>query len=328
MSGSSGQAPAGWYADANQPGTERWWDGQSWTDHVRPMGAPPPPPTAVYEPQATMGGLGAPGQAATPAPRRGSGCFGIASGVMVGIIAAVVILVGGCVALVAGGLNAANDELTSVTTSVQQTETEIDAENDADTTADSAPQDDASGGEEIDDVVSCDRKDAETIVLELVNNSPKTSSYILTIGFFDEAGTRLADESTFVNYLRPGERMIEEQFMFEEQGTSCEVLDAERFAAESIESELAEVSACEIGDSPDVLGSIQASVSATNATPETSDYSIDVAFVDADGVRRGIGSAYVESVRSGETAPTDIFTVLDYAEGYSCEVVAVTRNAS
>lgn len=247
---------------------------------------------------------------------------------MIGIIAAVVILVGGCVALVANALDTASDELVSVTTSVPQTDAVTDAENTADTTTDSAAQDEATGGEEIDDVVSCERKDSETIVLELVNNSPKTSSYILTIGFFDEAGTRLADESTFVNYLRPGERTIEEQFMFEEQGTSCEVLDAERFAAESIESELAEVSACEIGDSPDVLGSIQASVAATNGTPETSDYSIDVAFVDAEGVRRGTGSAYVESVRSGETAPTDIFTDLDYAEGYSCEVVAVTRNAS
>jgi hypothetical protein len=32
--------PAGWYPDpAGHPGTERWWDGLGWTDHLRP--APP-----------------------------------------------------------------------------------------------------------------------------------------------------------------------------------------------------------------------------------------------------------------------------------------------
>ncbi len=34
-------APAGWYAQPD--GTERWWDGQTWTVHNRPV---PPPPTA------------------------------------------------------------------------------------------------------------------------------------------------------------------------------------------------------------------------------------------------------------------------------------------
>jgi TM2 domain-containing membrane protein YozV len=34
-------APAGWYPQPD--GTERWWDGQAWTAHSRPV---PPPPTA------------------------------------------------------------------------------------------------------------------------------------------------------------------------------------------------------------------------------------------------------------------------------------------
>lgn len=37
-----------------------------------------------------------------PAKKKGSGCLGIASGVMFGIVAAVVLLAGGCIALVAG----------------------------------------------------------------------------------------------------------------------------------------------------------------------------------------------------------------------------------
>lgn len=39
-------APAGWYADPNLPGTERLWDGESWTDLTRSVAAPPPPPPA------------------------------------------------------------------------------------------------------------------------------------------------------------------------------------------------------------------------------------------------------------------------------------------
>jgi hypothetical protein len=40
------QTPAGWYP-AN--GVERWWDGNAWTDHTRPLaGAVPPPAAAPY----------------------------------------------------------------------------------------------------------------------------------------------------------------------------------------------------------------------------------------------------------------------------------------
>ncbi|MCR2799480.1 Ltp family lipoprotein [Microbacterium sp. zg-Y818] len=31
---------AGWYADVKAPGTERWYDGTAWTEHVRPISAP------------------------------------------------------------------------------------------------------------------------------------------------------------------------------------------------------------------------------------------------------------------------------------------------
>ena len=37
------QPPAGWYPDPNGTGNWRWWDGQSWTDHVQ---APAPQPAA------------------------------------------------------------------------------------------------------------------------------------------------------------------------------------------------------------------------------------------------------------------------------------------
>ncbi|MFC8922962.1 DUF2510 domain-containing protein [Cellulosimicrobium sp. NPDC057127] len=31
-------APAGWYADAQRDGHERWFDGRSWTEERRPVG--------------------------------------------------------------------------------------------------------------------------------------------------------------------------------------------------------------------------------------------------------------------------------------------------
>jgi hypothetical protein len=37
MTGSTKKAPAGWYPHPKMPGTQRYWDGQHWTDHVAPM---------------------------------------------------------------------------------------------------------------------------------------------------------------------------------------------------------------------------------------------------------------------------------------------------
>lgn len=341
MTDSSGQAPAGWYADTNQPGTERWWDGQAWTEHTRPSVAapPPPPPTSPFQPQSAAGYPGAVGYAGDPAlgqaepqqpqqpqPKQNSGCFGIATGVMIGIIAAIVILVGGCVAVVAGGLNAANDDLANLVSTIEAGEMDALADEGEPGGSSSEPLFGSSDG--LDDVVSCERTDPQTIVLEVVNSSSDTSSYVITVGFFDDAGNRLADEPMFLNHLRPGERAIEKQFTFDEQGTVCEVIDVDRFASESTSDDLAQASECEIGADPDALGSIEASLSVTNDSPETSDFAVDVVFIDSDGVRRGSGATYIQAVRSGEIAPGDVFTVLDHDEGYSCEVVAVTRLAS
>jgi hypothetical protein len=46
--------PAGWYADTNAPGTERYYDGNDWTAHTRPVVAAPttPMPTSAAAPVA------------------------------------------------------------------------------------------------------------------------------------------------------------------------------------------------------------------------------------------------------------------------------------
>ncbi len=252
---------------------------------------------------------------------------------MFGILGAVILLVGGCTALIALSIDGDNEELVSIPTSTIQTvpanEQELDEQTSEDQgTTGSVEEGQATSTSELDDVVSCTRVDEDTIVLEIVNNSPKTSSYLLTVGFFDDAGQRLADEPSTVSYLRPGERAIEEHFVFEEQGTACEVIDVNRFAAESVASEVAEVSLCQIGAEPDVLGDFQATLSVTNDSPKTSNYSIEVAFVDPAGIRRGTGTAFIEAVRTDETAPSDVFSTATFADGYTCQVVGVTRNAT
>jgi len=38
---------AGWYADPVVDGNERWWDGSTWSEHVRPYASPAPAPAAA-----------------------------------------------------------------------------------------------------------------------------------------------------------------------------------------------------------------------------------------------------------------------------------------
>lgn len=57
--------PPGWYQDADVPGQERWWDGESFTAHTRPPAALPKAPPLRMDAEGRVAG-----QAATrrPAP--------------------------------------------------------------------------------------------------------------------------------------------------------------------------------------------------------------------------------------------------------------------
>ncbi len=358
-----GLPPAGWYEDPTQAGMERWWDGSQWGAETRaiapptpapepqPFAPPSPPPAPEGPPPAPFGGPIA--EYSSPdigeAGGKKSGCFGISSGVVLALAGVVVLIAVAAIAVVAatggdddevgtGATTTTGTTVTGETTAPDAQSDDAPSDDPADEPADDpadepattvpAQTDEPSTGSEADDAVSCSRIAPDAIVLEMVNNSPETSSYFLTIGFFDDAGTRVADESSFLDHLRPGERSIEEYYVFEEAGTVCEVIDVERFAAESDPEELAEISACSIDPEADFFGDFVATVSATNASSETSDYSIDVAFIDPEGVRRGSGSAYIGAVRSGETAPGDVFSTSPFAEDHTCEVVGVIRNAS
>jgi hypothetical protein len=177
------------------------------------------------------------------------------------------------------------------------------------------------------DALSCIKVDDETIEVELVNNSSYTANYYLTIAFYDDGGARLSDTSGYITALRPNERTIEDVYIFEEPGTSCEVIETERIAVDQSDAALNDVSGCTV-TGPDFVDDVAAEVSATNSSSVNSDYSVDVAIIGPDGIRRGTGFTYIEAVRPGETAPSEVFTTVDYGPDLTCEVVAVLRDDS
>jgi hypothetical protein len=328
--------PAGWYPDPNNPGYERYWGGVEWTSDTRPVDPAPMPPAPGFPPSQQPQPFGvAPAPAPAQASKR-SGC-GVATGVLIGVVGVLVLVLGGCVALLAVASYDSDGDSVSIATVPRGREVEVTGGSDDDpseggvepTTSEDEASDQSEADElsEADDVLGCTRTAPDEIVLEVVNNSPKTSNYWLTVGFYDDAGTRLADEAAFLNDLRPGERAIEAQLTFEEQGTVCEVIDVDRFANESDADVVAEVGACEI-TGKDFFGDFAASVSVTNSSSQTSDYNISVAFIDPDGIRRGHGNVFIEAVRAGETAPGEAFTTLAFVDGYVCEVVNTVRTAS
>ncbi|MGC0420362.1 DUF2510 domain-containing protein [Embleya sp. AB8] len=99
--------PPGWYEDPSAPGAERWWDGAQWTasTRARAHGEIPPPPSGA-PPAMPPGGYlqgGYPGGhqpvAVPPGPRPGRGrAIGLtvlALAVVGGVVAALIVLLGG-----------------------------------------------------------------------------------------------------------------------------------------------------------------------------------------------------------------------------------------
>ena len=181
----------------------------------------------------------------------------------------------------------------------------------------------APGAGEVGGGSGCEIIDDTTILVELVNDGPTTQSYFLTVGFF-EGGARLGDTVAIVGNLRPGERTIEETFYFDQSGTECEILEVDGFDVTYDDAALADVSPCQI-TGVDTFGDIEGELTVTNSGSTTADYSVQLAFVDPAGIRRGSGFANVEAVRAGETAPTDVFTLASPSDGLICEVVGVDR---
>lgn len=179
--------------------------------------------------------------------------------------------------------------------------------------------------EPIDDVAPCGLIDDETLVLDVTNQSSGLSSYIIDVVFLDGAGEPVADEPFFVNFVRPGERTVEEAVVFDSGGgASCEIADVQRFDVES-SGDLSQVT-CEVSGI-DFIGDITATFTVSNSSAEMSNYVVSAALV-RDGIRNGTAFGFIENVRPGETAVGDGFsTVPGPVDGVTCEVVQVDRTS-
>ena len=87
MATGGGQTPPGWYRDPHGAG-QRYWDGQQWTEQR----APAPQQQPMYQ----------------PPPKKSGG--GTVWKVMLGVFLGGCLLIGGCVALFAAGVEEADEE--------------------------------------------------------------------------------------------------------------------------------------------------------------------------------------------------------------------------
>lgn len=183
------------------------------------------------------------------------------------------------------------------------------------------------GEDGLGDVASCTRVDDEKVEIDLTNHSSKVVDYFLTVVLEDTPGQRVADTTAFIEAVRPNEHVVEKTYIFEEKGSTCQVVQAQRTETTTDASLVGDVSACAVGE-PDILGDVSASLSVTNSASANSDYNVTVSFLDDKGVRRGTGYASIEAIRPGENAPGDVFTTVTDEGTYKCDVVAVNRSPS
>lgn len=85
--------------------------------------------------------------------------------------------------------------------------------------------------------------------------------------------------------------------------------------------EHATVASCSV----DADGFGVAEVSIANGSDEYSNYLVELAFVDADGVELEVRNANVHGVRSGETAIEEVRTTDGVTEGVGCEIRSAFR---
>ncbi len=119
---------AGWYPDPTNDAQVRWWDGEAWTEVVRMAEEPvvEPVPEPVYMPPPEPAYIPAPAAAAQyypPSPQQYApaaatpektkrGCLGTSMAVMFGILGAIVLLAGGCIAVIAMASGGDDDDET------------------------------------------------------------------------------------------------------------------------------------------------------------------------------------------------------------------------
>lgn len=175
-----------------------------------PYGAPPPPPAP---------------------PKRRMGCLpklAIAFGVLVALMIVAAIAGAG-----AGGEEADNDDTTSTgddaaaTTNTTAAPAEAEApETDSNNETNPPPAD-------MNDDLVCGTQEfiGPKAAGTLTNHSSGLSGYMISVGFLDEAGTRVADGTAFVNNVQPDQTATWEALAFQDVPyATCEIVSVERLA--------------------------------------------------------------------------------------------------
>ncbi len=352
--------PGGWIDPYGtpQPGypPPGYWqasDGRWYPPESRP-GQPFASPPAVAAPQPQPGPYGAPGapppgppgppgypgQSPYPAPTQpqfsysgaptahvptgpppgpaGSGSGRTGLWVALGVVAALVVVGVGLVAIRGNKTDVTSGSTTTAAT-VGTTSTSARSLSSSTTTAKSG-----GAGKDGATVQSCTRKDKGRYEVDITSTLSTTSNFSLTVALLDDSGKRVGDSTAYIQHLRAGEHAVEDGYLADDKGTTCEVVGIDHFDSRVDPQLLADVSACTPGK-PSSLGLFAGTLSATNSAKVNSDYNVTVAIVDAKGVRRGTGTSFIKSVRPKETAPGDIFTAVPGGDGFKCEVVGVTR---
>lgn len=218
----------GWYPDPIEPGKDRWWAGTEWSDDVRPSQVSPPPPPAPYAPM----------QPAPPAQTKKSGCLGVGMGVMFGILGAVVLLVGGCVAIFANAADDAVESIEAVASSLQTTTTEGKT---GSTTAAAAgesttsPGQPGEGGDKC-TIVGVDSFDDIQVTLEVTSPFDTDSATMaITYSLIGADGIRFDTSTAYPEFVGPREFIVVNDDSIvsaggrSTDGMTCQILNIEQF---------------------------------------------------------------------------------------------------
>lgn len=190
-------SPAGWFADPQSPGTERYWDGTAWTDQTRPL-APTP---AAPAPQAP-----AP-QTIVVQQKKGGTWWKI----LLGMFLMLVLLAGGCIALIGGTAN-------ELSTAIEEAEDER--------SADEALVEDTAV------ITSCGLGEFGTAeaTVEFENPLDEEKGYIsIEVSFMNADGAVVGSGTVVFENLSPGQKAIGEATSFDladgTESVTCEVTD-------------------------------------------------------------------------------------------------------
>ena len=194
------QTPAGWYADPEGSGNQRYWDGTQWTEQRQPAPSTAPPAAAApwgAEPQKKKG--------------KGRGCL-TALGIVVALLIATV-----AIAAIAGG---GDDDTTTGST---KTESNSDKKSEADEVK----------------VTSCSPPDAIGVVYvngTAENTSSKQSDYIIEVAVIAPDGTQIGTGTTIAENVEPDQKAVWKALTDTSSdnwkaGSTCKVVDVDRNAS-------------------------------------------------------------------------------------------------